>query len=218
MAEKTFVYRGTNFIKVGLELILRSIFADPNIVDSRYRYVIPTTKGNPDPDNKIAIYRTNSNRVEFYPALIISAGAHDTNLTALGTDVEEEPSGEDDGEEVQTAGGWKIVPITIRVLAKSSSDDRDNLTDILEQIFRTLARGEFNRLGIGFTHISIAGDSETEGDDGNIIYENAVTIECNTDYWRILPYDHSSDINKVAIKVFGQLTDGSPEVPLHPFN
>jgi len=100
--------------------------------------------------------------------------------------------------------------------AKESTDDRENLTDIIVMVLRVLSRGQFGRHGFSYNKIEIGGESEEEGEDGKILYKNSITINCNTDYWYVFNEGQENLINSVAIKVFGQKTPTSPEILLHP--
>jgi hypothetical protein len=214
---QNFNFRGTRDLKLGFEILLRSIFADPIIVkNENFRYV-PPMGTTPSPKNKISIFRTNPNRIELYPALIISRGSYDTNLMGLGE--ERENASEKIVNGVLTSSsyvGHKVVPIQISVRAKGSGDDRDILTDLLEEIFRVLARNKFGLFGVGFTNISVGEETQEEGDDGNIIYGSSIMLQCNTDYSYIIDVAQEGLIKSIFLRVYGQISKNSPLIPLHP--
>ena len=212
------IYRGTNTIKVSLLYVLRAIFANPAIVkDERYRYV-PTTEESATNKTKISIYRSYPKRIETYPSIIISSGAYDADLMSMGEEREDGSQHFDSQGSFSAMSyvGYSSIPITMTVTAKNSTDDRENLTDILVMILRILGRGQFSRFGFSYNKIAISGDAEEPADDGEILYRNSVTINCNTDYWYLFDKNQQELINAIGIKVFGQLTGTSPLVNLHP--
>ena len=209
------VFRGTLALKLAVEEMLRNIFASPDIIkDPRYRY-IPTMEAG---KSSLSIYRAYPQRVELYPSLFISSGAYTGELMSMSDEKEMgSERREEDGTLVDTSYvGHSIVPITITVVAKQSSDDRDNLTDILMMIFRVLGRAQFARYGFTYNKIEVAGDSEDEGDDGVIYYRNSVTLNCNTDYWYVFDASQEDLINTIGLKVFGQKTPSDTRIQLHP--
>jgi hypothetical protein len=214
------LYRGTNRIKFGVVQVLRNVFANPDIVpDERYRYVPSTKEGKTwEETSKISIYRTYPKRIELFPALTVMAGAYTAELMALSEEREVAMEHFDDaGILVNTSHvGHSIVPITINILAKASTDDRENITDIVVMILRVLARGQFARHGFSYNKIEVGGENEAEGEDGEILYGNSVTINCNTDYWYVFSESQENLINSIALKVFGEKTATSPEILLHP--
>jgi len=214
------MFRGTNRIKFGVVQVLREVFANPDIVvDERYRYVPSTSEGRTwDSTSKISIYRSYPKRIELYPAITVSAGGYTAELMALSEEREVATERFDDSGTVLDVShvGHSIVPITISITAKESTDDRENLTDIIVMVLRVLSRGQFGRHGFSYNKIEIGGESEEEGEDGKILYKNSITINCNTDYWYVFNEGQENLINSVAIKVFGQETPTSPEILLHP--
>ena len=221
MAKQNMLFRGTNLIKMAIVKVLRDVFADPAIVvDERYRYVPSTEEDTAtNKESKIAIYRNFPERIEVYPCIIVSAGAYNADLMSMGDERELGSQQKDENGVVisESYVGYSSVPITLTIFAKSSTDDRENLTDILVMILRVLGRGKFAKWGFGWNKISVAGESETSADDGELIYQNSVTINCNTDYWYKLTPDQEGLINSIGIKVYGQLDPTAPLVPLHPF-
>jgi hypothetical protein len=221
MAKQTMLFRGTNLIKLAVVKVLREAFANPNIVlDERYRYVASLDEDRPTKkETKIAIYRNYPERIEVYPCIIVSAGGYNADLMSMGEERELGTERKEDGILVsESFVGYSSIPITLTVFAKSSTDDRENLTDILVMILRVLGRGLFAKWGFGWNKISVAGESEATADDGEIIYQNSVTINCNTDFWYKLAPEQIDLINSIGIKVFGQLNPDAPLVPLHPID
>ena len=220
MAKMNMLYRGTNKIKYALVKVLRDVFADPTIViDERYRY-IPSMeeKDTWDKTSKISIYRSYPKRIEVYPAITISSGAYVSELMTLSDEKEVAMEHFNNNGVLESISyvGHSIVPITIDIRAKGSTDDREVLTDIIVMILRILGRGRFAKYGFAYNKIEVGGETEDTGDDGEIIYGNSITINCNTDYWYIFDENQADLINAVGVKVFGQVSSTSPDVLLHP--
>ena len=226
----TLNFRGTGDLKRAFQLVLRGIFADETIIkDKRYRYVsvrdeksgkLVTAK-----ETKIRIYRAFPQRLEHYPTIVVTAGAHSPNLTGMGVGKEELGEQFDDQGVLigQSATGHTVIPIVLNIHTKSSQDDRDNLRDLLVQIFRVLGQRSFFRFGIGYSAIDAADDTQTEDDDGKIIFTTAVTVHVNTDYVEALVIDplKVNLIDKISIDVLGRRFQDSTPEPLHqepPFN
>lgn len=217
---KNMLYRGTNKIKTALVKVLREVFANPDIVvDERYRYVPAMEEGDTwDQTSKISIFRSYPKRIELYPAITITAGAYTAELMALSDEREVGMEHYDEAGVVEQTSfvGHSIVPITINIVAKGSTDDRENLTDIIVMILRVLARGNFAKYGFAYNKMEVGGETEDIADDGEILYGNSITINCNTDYWYIMGENQAGLINAIGIKVFGQVSSTSPEILLHP--
>lgn len=206
-------YRGTFELKRAFEVVLRGVFADPTIIkDKRYRY------DSQEKISKIRIYRSFPTRVEHYPAITISAGAHDASLTALGNQKEEASERIEGGVlKSQTYTGHTVVPIVLTVHTKESQQDRDLIRDILIQILRILAAPLFSNYGIGYSTIAVGADEQELDDDGKVLYTGTVTIDVNTDYTQVIDVDPESDqlINNIVVDVLGREFKDSEPVPLH---
>lgn len=213
MGKINLYYRGTFELKRAFEIVLRRVFSDPTIIiDKRYKY------NSKEQLTKLRIYRSFPTRAEHYPAITVSAGAHDASLTALGTDKEEASERIEGGVlQSQTYTGHTVVPIILTVHAKESQQDRDLLRDILIQILRILARPMFSRFGIGYSTISVGADEQEIDDDGKVIFTGTVTIDVNTDYTQVIDVSPTSNqlINNIVIDVLGREFEDSTPIPLH---
>ena len=212
MSESQLQYTGTNGIKMAFEEILRAIFSDNTFIkDERYLYTADENTAG------LKIYRRNPKRLRFYPNITISSEAYDASLTALGDNAEEggETYDEQGVPTMSTYTGQYTVPIRLSIQAMESTDDRELLTDYVVQILRILGRDQFVQYGLGWNKIQVAGEAEEEDETGRIIYTNAVTVDVNTDYTRVVTPDDADFIEKVSIEVLGKVYPNSTPVPLH---
>jgi hypothetical protein len=204
-------FRGIHSIKVTMELILRQIFAS-ELIDKRYRY-------SPDEkETKIRIYRVFTKRLEHYPAITITAGGFPVHLLALGNDYEltsEHPNPDPNNlQPLRTAGGHMIVPIELKVWAKESVDDRENLTDILIMIFRIFAqRGQFKKFG--WVNWRVGGETQFTDADTRMVFNNTIVVDTQTDYTYLIKPEQATLIEQIALRVIPviNLEDNPPEEP-----
>jgi hypothetical protein len=212
------IFRGTWDVKNAFVLILREIFADATIMDEQFRYVYAPDKITGEDDDEgggkgtqIRIYKGFPAKVNSYPSIIVTTGSFDAHLTAMGEEGEEAGDGFKDGVLVaRTFTGHFIIPVEIRVYSKASTDERDRLTDILLMMFRAVRRTLIHRFGFGFTDIQVTGEGQTEEPGSHLqLHTNSLVIACNTDYTWNLSVDQQLLINKILVKVDGELEKGS---------
>ncbi len=215
-----FIFRGTNLIKLGVIRVLREIFTT-DLVDERFRYNPEIDKkGGEDEKTQIRIYRAYPNRPVFYPCIIARVQSFNAPQMALG-EFREDASNINDpvtGAPIsESFTGHIVMPVEFTVYAKSSSDDRENIFDILLMIFKVLQRDAFHKLGLGHVTINTGGEGEFEDEkDQKMIYTNSIVLHFNTDYTLELTNDQSLLINNCAVKVFGQEFPGAKVEVLAP--
>lgn len=209
MADPRPIWRGSYALKQIFEKVLRLVFADSTIIqDPRYRYDDDVKK------TKIQIVRVNPQRVEMYPTIVISVESHEASLTSVGVESEVTNDAVSGGAYAQSSWGAKIVPVRFAVFAKESSEDRDRLMDLLEQVLRLLARSRFVDAGAWVT-ISIGGDDQEEDQDGKSIFKNSITIQVNTDFYSVFSPPDIVLINRIVLDVLGKEFPSSTPIPLH---
>lgn len=195
------VFRATNHIKLSLEAILREVFAT-DLVPESFRYE------SDEVQSKIRIFRGFPSRKEAYPCIAITAGRFDGSLIAMGT------TGEEASEVFDTAGniliaqtftGQHTVPITLKVFSKNSSDEREQLLDLLYCILRIFTLNRLAPFGVAYNKIYINGEDQVEYADRELIFTNSVTIECHTDFTHVVDIAQSDLIQKIVIRVFGRI-------------
>ena len=208
--KRNMIFRGTNLMKKAYERVLRDVFAS-DIVDKRFRY------DTDDEKSKIAIYRAYPQRLEKFPAIIISTGAWNADLVSMGIAGEEMEEVIVNGKLVsQVFSGYMRVPVTLRIFSLGSTEDREVLTDILIMILRILSRGQFAKFGIGFHQIAIGGEDQFAYDTGQMVYTNSLTIENHTDFSLVSGVDETMLIDKVSVYLYGFLKPEDTPKQLHP--
>jgi len=208
--KRTFVFRGTNLMKKMYEKVLRDVFAS-DVIDERYRYVPK------DKDSQIAIYRSFPQRLEKFPAIVISTGSWNADLVSMGIAGEEMEQVIVNGKLISNVfSGYMKIPVTLRVFSLGSTEDRDILTDILVMVLRILSRGQFAKYGVGFHQIAVEGEGQFAYDTGNMVYTNAVTVQNHTDFSFMDGIDETLLLDKVSIYLFGFLKSGETPLQLHP--
>lgn len=206
MPELNLVFRATNHIKSALEKVLRETFMT-DLVPEEFKY-------NPDEQiSKIRIFRGFPSREEFYPVIAISSGPFDGSLMAMGRHQEEA------GEQFQasqipgvnplliaeTFTGAHTIPITLKIFSKGSSDEREKLTDLLYAILRIFSLQVLAPFGFRYNKIQINGENQQEYATREMIFTNSITIGCHTDYTYVMKIAESDLLEKIVIKVYGEL-------------
>jgi hypothetical protein len=212
MPELNLVFRATNHIKLTLEKVLREIF-QTDLVPEEFRY------DGDERNAKVRIFRGFPGREEFYPTIAITSGAFDGSLTAMGR------YGDQAGEQYQTEGivvpnkplllaetftGAHTIPITLKVFCKDSSDEREKLTDVLYAILRIFSLKTLAPFGFAYNKIQINGENQSEYASRELIFTNSITIGCHTDYTYVMKIPESDLLEKIVIKVYGEL-NGDPK-------
>jgi hypothetical protein len=181
-----------------MEMVLRRIFAS-DIIDKRYRY------SEKEEDTKIRIFRAFPKRLEFPLSIAISAGGFTGRLSALGQqhDLVGQRANPDPANPqpiLNASGGHTIMPIELKVYAKGSSDDRENVTDILTMIFQIWAeRGQFKKFG--WVDWRVTGEGQYMDVDKELVFTNSVTINAQTDYTYVIKPEQAVLIEKIALEV-----------------
>lgn len=213
MAEKfDLTFRGTNFIKLAFEEVLKEMFSNQSIVkNEKFLY------NDKDNETKIKIFRSFPHRIEFYPCILLTAEGFDGSLTAFGPEMEElieVQEGVVSTLTQQVFHGDLTIPINLKVMARGSSDDREQLTDTLLIILRILGRGAFFPFGFAYNKIQINGEDQIVDDDNTMIFTNSITVPCITDYQFTITPDVNQILEKIVVKVYGKLKEGDPLTPL----
>ena len=203
-------FRGTNWIKEAFQQVLQELFANTDVMDERFLY------DTDDAKTQIKIYRSFPQRMEFYPCIAISAEPFDGSLTSMGIEGEDATDVQEQGILTKlTYTGHIIIPINLKVFARQSTDDREQITDILFILLRILgARQAFARFGFGYTHININGEDQFVDDDNHMVFTNSITIQCNTDYTYVVDVLTQETIEKIVVRVFGKLNPSDQPYPL----
>jgi hypothetical protein len=210
--QRNLTFRGTHTVKMVTERVLRSIFA-ADTMDKRYRY------SNVEKQSKVRIYRGYPKRLESYPTITISVGGFPVKMQAFdGThELMSEHPGNDDLP-IEVAGGMVTMPVKLKVFCKGSSDDRENLTDILIMILRIFNRADFQKFG--WVNMSVEGEGQFVDVDKEVVFTNAVTFEAQTDYiYQMLPQETDTFIESIVTNVIPVLNfDPEPLPPPPPPN
>ena len=207
------VFRGTNFIKLAFDQVLKELFADANVVDEQFRY------SENDEETKIKIYRSFPQRLELFPCISITAEAFDGSLTGMGIEGEEVSEQKDEsGMFLQnlTYTGQQLMPINLKVFAIQSIDDREQLTDTLYVLLRILGgRQAFAPFGFAYTGIHVNGEDQFMTDDQRMVFTNSITVQCFTDYTYVVDVATQQLIDRIVVKLYGQMKSTDTPYPLY---
>lgn len=190
MADELFNFPGTNYTKDAFTSALRFAFGNmPNFPDYKY-----TTD---EATNKIQIYKEFPRRIFRPPTIVVKAGPTTADLSSLG-DKEYLSLGDETNLTTQY-NGKLLIPINISINALTTTD-REKITDLTTFFIRHLFREKFAELGITYTKISQAGESQFEWDN-QIVYTNGLTIDTYQEYTASMPNSLTDLINSFKIEI-----------------
>jgi hypothetical protein len=176
---------------------LRSAFSDTH-TPVEYKY------SDVEEDSNIAIYREFPKRIMKYPCLVVESEAADAKMMSLGEEEVKENRDESNNLLSVVYGGGLTIPITITILAKTTTD-RERITDLVTIFLRYLFRNKFYQYGFNYTHVSIGGERQ-EDIDNETIFTNTVTTNMYTEYENTLDASYFQTINKLTIDIDIPLT------------
>lgn len=216
-------FLGTHGTKEAFLNLLRTIFADPAVMEETYLYKSVTEdvqkfqegddEGGANGTN-IRIYKSYPQRILTYPAIIISMGGFDGSQRYLGEVTGEISDSKDPATGYlagRTFGGYDIMPVHLTVYARERPNDRDRLTDILRIVLQIAKKGLASRYGLSWVNVDVSPDQEEITPRSQFpIFKKTIILQCQTDWNWFLSQDQAELIHSVLVRAFMARNSGDP--------